>query len=302
MQTMKVIALLNNAEHPAVQGCPVRAGWQMAFVLTLALGGSAMSALCGTLDSPAAPTSPSSAMYTVQDLYNRLNNGETGAKRPGVFKEPAAGPTGGTMCTLDDLMALAPAEHWNAAQEGDVLSGRGFWGLSLGAWGPRTGTMEPRTLSDTSTSVQAGYYAEQLLTDVDPDLAPENIAANVTIFGVTGTMNNVDPFPSGGIIMWSGTSGNIPAGWVLCDGSNGAPDLRDRFIVGAGNTYTEGAVGGAPTHNHGGITPEGGTPIKVGTYSNPPTSLYCSSKDHTHALSSDNNLPPYYAMCFIMKQ
>lgn len=39
--------------------------------------------------------------------------------------------------------------------------------------------------------------------------------------------------PSGVILAWSGTVANIPSGWVFCDGNNGTPDLRDRFIVGA---------------------------------------------------------------------
>ena len=66
--------------------------------------------------------------------------------------------------------------------------------------------------------------------------------------------------PSGVIVMWSGTSSNIPAGWLLCDGSNGTPDLRDRFIVGAGNQYSRGDIGGSnsvtlttaqmPNHSH----------------------------------------------------
>lgn len=38
--------------------------------------------------------------------------------------------------------------------------------------------------------------------------------------------------PSGVIVMWSGSSDNIPEGWFLCNGDNGTPDLRDRFIVG----------------------------------------------------------------------
>jgi microcystin-dependent protein len=54
--------------------------------------------------------------------------------------------------------------------------------------------------------------------------------------------------PKGGIIMWSGLVTNIPKGWALCDGSvAGRPDLRDRFIVGSGNTYTQGAFGGSNT-------------------------------------------------------
>lgn len=53
--------------------------------------------------------------------------------------------------------------------------------------------------------------------------------------------------PSGTIVTWYGILGNIPSGFVLCDGSNGTPDLRDRFIVGAGSGYSLGARGGANT-------------------------------------------------------
>jgi microcystin-dependent protein len=70
--------------------------------------------------------------------------------------------------------------------------------------------------------------------------------------------------PAGGIIMWSGSVASIPSGYVLCNGSNGAPDLRDRFLVGAGSTYTPGDTGGSasvtlstsqiPAHNHTGVT------------------------------------------------
>jgi microcystin-dependent protein len=56
-----------------------------------------------------------------------------------------------------------------------------------------------------------------------------------------------NPFPSGGIIMWSGSIANIPSGWLLCNGSSGTPDLRDRFVVGAGSTYAVNATGGATT-------------------------------------------------------
>jgi len=66
--------------------------------------------------------------------------------------------------------------------------------------------------------------------------------------------------PSGGIIMWSGLISAIPTGWALCDGTNTTPDLRDRFIVGAGSTYSRNDTGGAnsvtltenqiPSHNH----------------------------------------------------
>ncbi|MEQ8424558.1 MAG: hypothetical protein RIA63_07595, partial [Cyclobacteriaceae bacterium] len=72
--------------------------------------------------------------------------------------------------------------------------------------------------------------------------------------------NGNGPVPAGGIIMWSGSIASIPTGWALCDGGNGTPDLRNRFIVGAGSSYGPGATGGAntvtltatqiPIHNH----------------------------------------------------
>jgi len=58
----------------------------------------------------------------------------------------------------------------------------------------------------------------------------------------------------GMIKVWSGAIGDIPAGWQLCNGTNGTPDLRDRFLVGAGSTYAVGATGGATTHTHIGTT------------------------------------------------
>lgn len=69
-------------------------------------------------------------------------------------------------------------------------------------------------------------------------------------------------FPPGIIMLWAGSVGSIPSGWALCNGSNGTPDLRNRFVVGAGQTYAVGATGGATSvtsgqggaHNHGGGT------------------------------------------------
>ena len=54
--------------------------------------------------------------------------------------------------------------------------------------------------------------------------------------------------PTGVIWMWNSTSGTIPTGFQLCDGSNGTPDLRDRFVVGAGLSYAVGATGGNVTN------------------------------------------------------
>jgi hypothetical protein len=72
------------------------------------------------------------------------------------------------------------------------------------------------------------------------------VTGGVTLDGSAGTSGQVllsagsgntptwgSGFPSGGIIMWSGTIATIPSGWLLCNGSSGTPDLRNRFIIGA---------------------------------------------------------------------
>jgi len=83
--------------------------------------------------------------------------------------------------------------------------------------------------------------------------------------------------PIGGIIMWSGSVDSIPPGWALCDGRNGTPDLRDRFIVGAGGSYNVGNTGGRkevtlttsqlPTHTHTASISSSGTHNHTGTTS-----------------------------------
>jgi len=55
---------------------------------------------------------------------------------------------------------------------------------------------------------------------------------------------------SGIIAIWSGSIATIPSGWVICDGNNGTPDLRNNFVVGAGDTYAVDANGGAVSHSH----------------------------------------------------
>ena len=52
-------------------------------------------------------------------------------------------------------------------------------------------------------------------------------------------------FVSGMIMLWSGSTSSVPSGWALCNGSNGTPDLRNRFVVGAGCTYAVNATGGS---------------------------------------------------------
>jgi hypothetical protein len=75
--------------------------------------------------------------------------------------------------------------------------------------------------------------------------------------GSGAALTGIAVVPVGGIIIWSGAANAIPSGWFLCDGANSTPDLRDRFVVGAGTTYAVGATGGqnaitsVPAHTHG---------------------------------------------------
>ena len=131
-------------------------------------------------------------------------------------------------------------------------------------------------------------------------------------------------FVSGMIMLWSGSSASIPTGWVLCNGSSSTPDLRDRFVVGAGSTYAVGATGGSAnaitvSHTHtitdpGHLHTEtsvayGGQSAGAGGYNiyNSPTAPNTGTSTtgltvNTSGSSGTNaNLPPYYALCYIMK-
>lgn len=79
-----------------------------------------------------------------------------------------------------------------------------------------------------------------------------------SIFDVLGSA-----IPRGIISMWAGGVNDIPTGWALCDGDNGTPNLKDRFIVGAGQSYGVGATGGSVTQTPSVRTNAAGTGIKV---------------------------------------
>ncbi|RBQ30683.1 hypothetical protein CRU92_10945 [Arcobacter sp. FW59] len=183
-------------------------------------------------------------------------------------------------------------------------------------------------------------------------------------------LSNISSVPEGLISMWSGTIANIPSGWALCNGQNGTPDLRDRFIVGAGSSYNVGVTGGSKdsivvshthtqaSHTHTGTVGASGAhthtlsitssgahthTLSIPIAATSPSSAYpmqgyyngktmditssssgahthtgtaASSGAHTHTITNNSvapaiastgssgtnaNLPPYYALAYIMK-
>lgn len=107
----------------------------------------------------------------------------------------------------------------------------------------------------------------------------------------------------GMIMLWFGILATIPKGWACCTGENGTPDLRDKFIIGAGALHAIGSSGGNSTHTHDFTTVGhshllGGTPsLGAGTVAG---QITVDSTDHGTTDAGDNE-PPYYALCYIMK-
>jgi hypothetical protein len=109
--------------------------------------------------------------------------------------------------------------------------------------------------------------------------------------------------PSGIILMWSGSVASIPTGFVLCNGANGSPDLRDRFVVGAGTTYDPDDNGGSVNHTHP-FTGDGHTHTIPGGLEIAEGEGYTyDTASEVAAGTTDNgsSLPPYYALAYIMK-
>lgn len=155
-----------------------------------------LQVMAGDLDPPAAPNSTGSAMFRIEDIYNRLNTGAQGTKRAGGFAEPAGGP-GNTGRTLDEVMGKAPAVDVVAAGAADVLEGTRYWGLKSGEWGKRAGTMPNvgKVVIWPGTSpkmIAKGYHDGSGYVYGDSDLVSGNIRAGVDIYSVTGKTAVVD--------------------------------------------------------------------------------------------------------------
>jgi len=118
--------------------------------------------------------------------------------------------------------------------------------------------------------------------------------------------------------MWSGSVSAVPSGWQLCNGQSGTPDLRNRFVVGAGGTYAVGATGGAdqvtlsveqiPAHAHGysdkytdGNRVSGSHAWDATTGENPNYTSDSKNTNVTGRGQAHENRPPYYAIALICR-
>jgi microcystin-dependent protein len=227
------------------------------------------------------------------------------------------------------------------------------------------GEITAAKLHDTAIQDKLGYVpasAETVASQISAlvDSAPTTLdTLNELATAILSSETTLQAYvnnrlPIGVIVMWSGSIASIPTGWVLCDGTNGTPNLRDRFIVGAGNTYSVATTGGSanatiPSHSHtfsgsGNTSTAGNHSHQVKTkYEDDSTirpvsnarggmaaahyagSAYyryddltgaymlASNGDHSHSVSisgstsstgdsaTNANLPPYYALAYIMK-
>ena len=203
---------------------------------------------------------------------------------------------------------MSHLKAWQGGTSGDTLP------IASGGTGQVTAALAINSLLPTQTSNSSKY----LTTD-----------------GSVASWATVTTFSAGMILMWSGTIATIPSGWLLCNGSNSTPDLRNRFIIGAYSdtssvayttvTGTNTQTGGSkdaivvshthtatvtdPSHSHSaasqasnGVYGSGPYPLTFGSGStSTATTGITVSNSTTGTSGTDANLVPYYALAFIMK-
>ena len=237
-------------------------------------------------------------------------------------------------------MAKTKVSEWDVVADNN----QDISGITLG-----TG-MPPSYVNDSIREMMSQIKDWQSGSSGDDYTITGNLGVNgtLTINGSSGTSGQVlvsqgdgavpkwgDAFITGMIMLWSGATDAVPAGWSLCDGTGNTPDLRDKFVVGAGNSYDVNATGGskdaiAVSHTHTGSTNATGNHSHTiphhlvqavgGTGDIDRDNEYQQWKalsgqktnttgNHSHTVSINSagssganaNLPPYYALAYIMK-
>ena len=130
------------------------------------------------------------------------------------------------------------------------------------------------------TTATTTYYG---LTKLSSSVSSTSTTLAATPYAVKQAYDKANnALPSGSIIIWTGST--IPNGWAICNGENGTPDLRNRFLVGAGSDGALGSTGGNK---------------KISTNGN----YYGVGSSYNYVLTSvgEENRPPYRTVYFIMK-
>jgi len=174
--------------------------------------------------------------------------------------------------------------------------------------------------SNTSAFTVSTTVPQEWTNLVARDLPTSSISGAVVGSTVPAPGSQNNSLTIGSIVIWSGTIASIPTGWQLCDGTNGTPDLRDKFVVGA----RQDSGGISMTTVSGSLTKTGGEPKHTMTIAEMPPHTHNMngfqigsrwgaehptfipggagiSTDSAGGGQSFNVLPPYYALCFIMK-
>jgi hypothetical protein len=239
--------------------------------------------------------------------------------------------TGGNVATAGTVSATGTVTGGNVATAGTVSATGTVTGGNVATAG---------TVSATG-NIQGGNVLTTGSVSVTGNLTVSGNAVAVTVANGTSTtqlattafVNNslINRLPTGVITLWYGSIVSIPTGWALCDGGNGTPDLRNRFVVGAGSTYAVAATGGSanavvvshthtanssvsdPGHSHGYVTyasllPQQGATTNcwtgtanASTTSNTTGITVSTTVDSAGVSGTNANLPPYYALAYIMK-
>jgi len=224
----------------------------------------------------------------VQDIVGAMFSGNTETRIAATYQDG----DGTIDLVVDDMTANTQPLTTEQVQDivGGMFSGNTETRIAA-TYQDADGTID-LVVDDQSGSGGASIIAD--LTDVvisgspadDQVLAWDNSSSKWTNQTPGGGI------PAGGIIMWSGSVANIPSGWYLCNGSYGTPDLRDRFVIGAGSSYNPGASGGAtsvtlstsnmPSHSHTGASHS----HTIGSHSHTVSSHSHTIGSHTHTFSS----------------
>jgi len=291
----------------------------------------------GNLTVNGTTTSVNSNDVNIGDATLTLNSDETGT------------PSQDAGITIERGTSANKSFHWDESEDewsvfGERIKAGSFEGPLTGNASTATALQTARTIAltgDVTGSVAFNGTANATITATVQDDSHNHTIANVD--GLQTVLDAINAVPSGAIMLWSGAADAIPAEYVLCDGTNSTPDLRNRFVVGAGDTYAVGATGGSADaivvdHTHTGTTStksltgtatyisetwaaygsatgifsKSGGYNQYGTPDSPDISAsgrLSINASHNHTLNVDSagvsgtnaNLPPYYALCYIMK-